>query len=235
MPTESRSSASVVLVHGAFADGSSWNKVIPLLLARGVRVTSVQNPLTSLGDDVAFARRALDAQEGPVVLVGHSWGGSVITVAGEHEKVRALVYVAAFAPDAGETSLDLGKRFPATPGREGRLETPDGFQRLTEASIRANFVPDIDPAEAALVAVTQGWTNKACFGETIAAAAWKTRRSWYVIATQDRMVHPDAQRASAERIGATRTEVESGHVPMLSRPGVVADVILDAVATVSGQ
>lgn len=233
MAQDSRKTPSVVLVHGAFADGSSWRRVIPRLQARGLDVTAVQNPLTSLGDDVAFARRVLDAHAGPVVLVGHSWGGAVITVAGEHDAVKALVYVAAFAPDVGETSLDFGKRFPPMPGREGRLETSDGFQRLTSASIRANFVPDLDAHAADVVCATQGWTRKANFAERIEAAAWKSRPSWYVIATEDRMLHPDAQRAAAERIGARRTEVASGHVPMLSQPDAVASVILAAVEAVS--
>lgn len=237
MMQESTTSAAsvprVVLVHGAFADGSSWHKVIPRLRARGVDVVAVQNPLTSLADDVAFARRAIDAQPGPVVLVGHSWAGTVITVAGEHDQVKALVYVAAFAPDVGESSIDQGKPFPPPPGREGRLETADGYQRLTTASMRANFAPDLDPAEADVLAVTQGWIRKANFEETVAAAAWKSRPSWYVLARDDRMVHPDAQRAAATRIGATLTEVDSSHVPMLSRPDAVAAAILSAVDAVA--
>jgi pimeloyl-ACP methyl ester carboxylesterase len=222
------SRAAVVLVHGAFADGSSWHKVIPLLQAAGLDVVAVQNPLTSLADDVAFARRAIDAQRGPVVLVGHSWGGSVISEAGEHDRVKALVYVAAFAPEAGEASSDLGKRFPATPGKEGRITSPDGFQTLSPEAVRDNFAQDLPEDEANLIAITQGAVRADNFGEPLTRAAWRSKPSWYVVAAQDRMIHPDAQRAFARRAGATTTELPSSHVPMLSKPREVADVIIAA-------
>lgn len=219
---------SVVLVHGAFADGSSWRKVIPLLQAAGLKVAAVQNPLTSLAEDVEFTRRIIDLQPGPVVLVGHSWGGSVITQAGDHPKVKALVYVAAFAPQAGEAGVDLVKTFPPMPGKEGRITTPDGFQMLTPESVRDNFAQDLDPDESNLIAVTQGAVRASAFEEKVSVAAWSTKPSWYIVSAEDRMINPDAQRASAQRIGATTTTLAASHVPMLSQPERVAEVILAA-------
>jgi pimeloyl-ACP methyl ester carboxylesterase len=223
---------SVVLVHGAFADGSSWRKVIPLLQAAGLGVAAVQNPLTSLADDVEFTRRIIDAQPGSVVLVGHSWGGSVITQAGDHPRVRALVYVAAFAPLAGESGVDLVKTFPAMPGKEGRISTPDGFQLLTPDSVRENFAQDLDMEEAKLVAATQGAIRASAFEEQVSAAPWREKPSWYIVAAADRMINPDAQRALAERIGATTVTLQTSHVPMLSQPRQVAEVILAAARAV---
>lgn len=220
--------ATVVLVHGAFADGSSWRKVIPLLQAAGLRVAAVQNPLTSLAEDVAFTRRLIDVQPGAVVLVGHSWGGSVITEAGDHPKVQALVYVAAFAPAAGEASIDLPKTFPAMPGKEGRIKTEDGFQLLTPESVRDHFAQDLSAEEANLIAVTQGAVRAAAFEERLGTAAWTGKPSWYVVSDRDRMINPEAQRALAQRIGATVTTLATSHVPMLSQPERVAEVILAA-------
>jgi pimeloyl-ACP methyl ester carboxylesterase len=220
--------ATVVLVHGAFADGSSWRKVIPLLQAAGLRVAAVQNPLTSLAEDVAFTRRLIDAQPGAVVLVGHSWGGSVITQAGDHPKVEALVYVAAFAPAQGESSIDLPKTFPAMPGKDGRIKTEDGFQLLTPESVRDNFAQDLSAEEANLIAVTQGAVRAAAFEEPLTTAAWTSKPSWYVVSDLDRMINPEAQRALAQRIGATTTTLATSHVPMLSQPEQVAEVILAA-------
>lgn len=222
---------SVVLVHGAFADGSSWRKVIPLLQAAGLKVAAVQNPLTSLADDVEFTRRIIDQQPGPVVLVGHSWGGSVITQAGDHPRVKALVYVAAFAPQAGESGVDLVKTFPPMPGKEGRITTPDGFQLLTPESVRDNFAQDLDADEANLIAVTQGAVRAAAFEEKVSVAAWSTKPSWYIVSAEDRMINPDAQRALAQRIGATTFTLPTSHVPILSQPERVAEVIVTAART----
>jgi len=219
---------TVVLVHGAFADGSSWRKVIPLLQAAGLNVVAVQNPLTSLAEDVHFTRRVLDAQRGPVVLVGHSWGGSVITQVGDHDQVKALVYVAAFAPAIGESSVDLVKTFPPTPGKEGRIATPDGYQTLSPQSVRDNFAQDVTAEEANLIAITQGAVRAANFEEKLSVAAWSNKPSWYIVAADDRMIHPDAQRALATRIRAATTTLASSHVPMVSKPREVADVIIAA-------
>lgn len=220
---------TVVLVHGAFADGSSWNKVIPLLQDKGYKVVAVQNPLTSLAEDVAFANRVVDAQTGPVVLVGHSWGGTVITQAGGNDRVKALVYVAALAPSVGEGSLDGVKAFPASPGLANPIATPDGFLKLATANVRADFAQDVTPAEANLIDVTQGAVSGKAFEEKVTAAAWTTKPSWYIVATKDRMINPDAQRSLAKKIKATTTELPTSHVPMVSAPADVVKVI-DAAA-----
>lgn len=222
---------TVVLVHGAFADGSSWSKVIPLLQADGLNVVAVQNPLTSLSDDAAFATRVIDAQTGPVVLVGHSWGGSVITQAGDHDKVRALVYVAAFAPKVGETTLDGVKAFPPAPGLANPIATADGFLTLSADTVAKDFAQDVSPEEANLIATTQGAVRGANFEEKLTVAAWTSKPSWYIVAVNDRMIQPDAQRALAARINATTTTLDASHVPMLSQPQQVADVIIAAART----
>lgn len=223
---------TAVLVHGAFADGSSWHKIIPLLQAKGLKVVAVQNPLTSLAEDVRFTQRVIDAQNGPVVLVGHSWGGSVITQAGASDKVQALVYVAAFAPSAGETSLDGVKGFPASPGLASPIATPDGFLTLASENVRNDFAQDVTAEEANLITTTQGAVRGANFEEKLTAAAWTSKPSWYIVAGEDRMIHPDAQRALAGKIKATTTTLPTSHVPMLSRPQEVADVILAAAKAI---
>lgn len=219
---------TVVLVHGAFADGSSWSKVIPLLQAKGFKVVAVQNPLTSLADDVAFTNRVIDAQSGPVVLVGHSWGGTVITQAGNNGKVKALVYVAAFAPSVDETSLDGVKSFPASPGLAHPIATADGFLTLSADSVRKDFAQDVTAAQANLIATTQGAVRGKNFEEKVTSAAWASRPSWYIVASNDRMIQPDAERAYAKKIKATTTSLATSHVPMVSRPQEVADVIAAA-------
>ena len=226
------SGVTVVLVHGAFADGSSWSKVIPMLQAKGLKVFAVQNPLTSLAEDVAFTNRIINAQSGPVVLVGHSWGGSVISQAGVNEKVKALVYVAAFAPSVGESSLDGVKGFPASPGLAAPIATPDGFLTLSEKAIRNDFAQDVSARDANLIAYTQGAVRGANFDEKLTAAAWTSKPSWYIVAANDRMIHPDAERALARKIKATTTTLPTSHVPMVSQPRKVADVILAAAHSI---
>lgn len=219
---------TAVLVHGAFADGSSWQKVIPLLQKQGLNVVAVQNPLTSLKDDVAFAKRAIDAQPGPVVLVGHSWGGSVITQAGANPKVKALVYVAAFAPSQGETSVDGIKAFPPAPGLANEKPDANGFLSLSRDTVEKYFAQDVTKSEANLIYTTQGAVQVAGFEEKITVAAWENRPSYYIVAEQDLMIQPDAQRALAKKIDAKVTSLNAGHVPMLSKPNEVAAVIVDA-------
>ncbi len=221
---------TVVLVHGAFADGSSWEKVIPLLQAKGLRVVAVQNPLTSLADDVAAAKRVIAAQPGPVVLVGHSWGGTVITEAGTDEKVAALVYVAAFAPDVGQTTNDLGKNAPPPPGSTTQRPDSSGFVYLTPEGVAKNFAQDLPASESKVMAVTQGPIAGKSFDEKVAHAAWKTKPSWFVVAENDRMIQPDLERAMAKKINAKVTSLPTSHVPMLSRPNEVAAVILAAAS-----
>jgi pimeloyl-ACP methyl ester carboxylesterase len=229
-PRTTASTPTVVLVHGAFADGSSWNEVIPLLQAKGLKVVAVQNPLTSLADDVAFANRAIDAQTGPVVLVGHSWGGSVITQAGVNDKVKALVYVAAFAPSVGQTSLDGVKDFKPAPGLAHPIADAQGFLTLPAETVANDFAQDLSPQQTNLIATTQGAVRGANFAEPLTAAAWQSKPSYYIVAEQDRMIQPDAQRAFAKKIKAHVTTLASSHVPMLSKPQEVAEVIAAAAA-----
>lgn len=224
---------NIVLVHGAFADGSSWNKIIPILEAKGYNVIAIQNPLSSLADDAAAAKRVLDSVTGPVVLVGHSWGGTVITQAGTHDKVKALVYVAAFAPGDGQSSVDTGKGFPTPPGITKLTPYSDGFVYLPTDAVAQDFVPDAAPAEKKLIAATQGPIRGKNFEEKISTAAWKTKPSFYIVATADRMIDPGQERAMAKAINATTTELKTGHVPMVSAPKAVADVIIAAARKVS--
>ncbi|GGY97408.1 alpha/beta fold hydrolase [Pseudoduganella plicata] len=221
---------SVVIVHGAFADGSDWARVIPLLQAKGVKVTAVQNPLTSLADDVAATRRAIDSQPGKVVLVGHSWGGTVITEAGQHDKVGSLVYVAAFAPEAGKSTAETGEGYPAAPGSKRFVADREGYLTLPEAAMREDFAQDVPAVQAAVMTATQGPIQSKAFADKVTVAAWKTRASWFIVSNRDRMIDPGLQRAMAKKIGARTTELAASHVPQQSRPADVAKVILDAVA-----
>jgi pimeloyl-ACP methyl ester carboxylesterase len=223
---------TVVLVHGAFADGSSWSKFIPLLEARGLHVISVQNPLTSLGDDAAAARRAIELAPGPVILVGHSWGGSVITQAGNHDKVKALVYIAAFAPSEGESVVDLGKPYPSPPGFAHIRPDSGGFLWLTPEGISKHFAQDVSKAQAKLLIATQGPIFAKAFEEKATVAAWKTKLSWYFVAEKDRMIQPELQVAMATKIKATVSKAPTSHTPFLSKPNLVAAAILAAAASV---
>jgi len=219
---------TVVLVHGAFADGSSWDKVIPLLQAKGLKVVAVQNPLTSLADDVAAVKRVIDAQTGPVILVGHSWGGTVITEAGSHDKVAALVFVAAFAPDVGESTADLGKNGPPPPGAATIKPDSAGFLYLTPEGVAENFAQDLPAAQTKLMAVTQGPIFAKAFEDKVTSAAWKNKPSWYIVAEKDRMIQPALERAMAMKINAKTTALPTSHVPMQSQPKEVAAVIIAA-------
>ncbi|HEY9065654.1 MAG TPA: alpha/beta hydrolase [Burkholderiaceae bacterium] len=221
---------SVVLVHGAFADGSDWSQVIERLLARGVHVTAVQNPLSSLEDDVAATQRAIARQPGKVVLVGHSWGGTVITQAGIHDKVAALVYVAAFAPDAGQTTAELGKKYPAPIGFSYLSKDPAGFLALSDEGVRRHFAQDLPASRTAVMAATQGPIQAAAFDQPVSEAAWKSRPSWYVLTEDDHMIPPAQQRDMAARIGARVTTLRTSHVPQEVHPDRVTAVILDALS-----
>lgn len=219
---------NIVLVHGAFADGSSWGNVIPILQAEGYNVVAVQNPLTSLADDVAATRRAIAAADGPVILAGHSWGGAVITEAGNDPKVVGLVYVAAFGPDAGETLTGLGKGQPPTPALQRLIVDKEGFGRLSDEAVLKFFVQDLPRAQAQVIAATQGPTHVSLFDTKITNAAWHDRPSWYVVAKRDGTISPDAERFFAQRMHAATTELDSDHVAMLSKPKDVAAVIVTA-------
>lgn len=226
---QSTAKPSVVIVHGAFADGSDWAKVIPLLQAKGVNVVAVQNPLTSLEDDVAATKRALDLQPGKVVLVGHSWGGVVITQAGDDPKVSSLVYVAALAPDAGQSGGELGKAFPPAPGFAHISADSAGFLRMTPDGIAQHFAQDLPAKTTAVMAATQGPVNGKAFEQKVTVAAWKTKPSWFIVANNDHMIQPDQQVAMARTIGSKVTVLQTSHVPQQSQPARVAAVILDAV------
>jgi pimeloyl-ACP methyl ester carboxylesterase len=225
---QEKAQKTVVLIHGAFADGSSWDKVIPLLQARSLKVVAVQNPLTSLADDVAAAKRVIDAQPGPVILVGHSWGGTVITEAGSNDKVAALVFVAAFAPDVGESTADLGKNGPPPPGSASIKPDSAGFLYLTPEGVARDFAQDLPAAQTKLMAVTQGPIFSKAFEDKVTNAAWKNKPSWFIVAKNDRMIQPALEYAMAKKINAKITALPTSHVPMQSRPKDVAAVIIAA-------
>jgi len=219
---------NVVLVHGAWADGSSWAKVIPLLEERGLHVVAVQNPLSGLADDVAATKRIIDAQDGPVVLVGHSYGGAVISEAGNNPKVARLVFVAAFGPDTGESLGTTAKDFaPAPVGPEVR-PIEDNFLVLTKKGVAEDFAQDLSSAEHQVLFATQGPTSGAAFGATVSDAAWHHKPSFYVVAEKDRMINPDYERFAAKRMGAKTLVLPTSHVPMLSRPKELAKFIAEA-------
>ena len=230
-----RNVRNIVLVHGAWADGSSWAKVIPILEKAGLNAVAVQNPLTSFDEDVAATKRAIAAQDGPVILVGHSWGGVVITEAGGDAKVAGLAYVAAFAPDVGEKVGELGKDFPPPPGAAELRPGADGYLTLTTKGLMEYFAPDLPMPQRKLVLATQGATNSAVFGAAVTNAAWKTKPSWYVVAANDKMIQPDLERKTAKAINAKTITVSSSHVAMLSRPSEVAKLIIEASRTASAK
>jgi pimeloyl-ACP methyl ester carboxylesterase len=219
---------SIVFVHGAFADGSSWAKVIPILQMKGYNVTAVQNPLTSFVDDVAATKRALDLQPGTVVLVGHSWGGVVITEAGMDPKVIGLVYVAAFAPDVGEVVGDIAKTYPPPPAFAAPIVDKSGFMTLPTDAFVKHFASDLPATEARVLAAAQGPILAAAFGTQVSKAAWKTKPSWYIVAKLDEAIAPDEERFFAKRMNAATTELNTSHLPMLSKPADVAAIIMKA-------
>jgi pimeloyl-ACP methyl ester carboxylesterase len=221
---------NIVLVHGGFVDGSGWEGVHRILTARGYNVTIVQNPTTSLDDDVAVTRRAIAAQNGPVLLVGHSYGGVVITEAGNDPKVKALAYIAAFAPDAGESVSALIANPPPGAPVPPILPPQDGFLFLDRDKFAASFAADVDPEEAAFMADSQvPWGVEALAGE-VTEPAWKTRPSWYLVATDDHMIPPPAQHFMAGRAGAEVSETAGSHAVYVSKPEAVARILERAAA-----
>jgi pimeloyl-ACP methyl ester carboxylesterase len=220
---------TVLLIHGAWADGSSWSKLIPLLEAKGLHVVAVQIPLTSFADDVAATQRAIALEDGPLLLVGHSYGGAVITEAGNDPKVAGLVYVSAVAPDQGESALGLISSIPTPIGSELRPDK-SGFLKLTPKGIAEDFAQDLSAKEIEVLTATQVPTSAAAMKGEITVPAWKSKPSWYIIASNDRAISPDLEAAQAKKIGATTTTVASSHVIMLAQPAKVASVILDAAS-----
>jgi pimeloyl-ACP methyl ester carboxylesterase len=229
MPASSDPAAkNVVLVHGGFVDGSGWEGVYQALRQQGFTVSIVQNPTTSLLDDAKATRRVVAAQDGRVVLVGHSYGGAVITEAGNDPKVVGLVYIAAFAPDAGESVSALIKNPPPGAPVPPILPPQEGYLLLDKAKFHASFAGDVDPERAAFMADAQvPWGVEALSG-TISEAAWKAKPSWYLVATDDRMIPPDAQRFMSQRAGATVVEVGGSHAIYVSQPAAVAAIIAEA-------
>jgi len=228
MMSESAQSKNVVLVHGGFVDGSGWQGVYDLLSSEGHRVSIVQNPTLSLDGDVAATHQVLDALDGPAILVGHSYGGVVITEAGNHEKVSGLVYIAAFAPDKGESVSSLIADPPPGAPVPPILPPRDGFLFLDRDKFAASFAADVPADLAAFMADSQvPWGVDALNGAA-SRPAWRTKPSWYLVATDDRMIPPPAQRAMSERIGATTVEVPGSHSVYLSQPDAVADLIRQA-------
>jgi pimeloyl-ACP methyl ester carboxylesterase len=224
---------NVVLVHGAFADGSSWDKVIPLLEARGLHVVAVQNPLSSLKADVDAARRVIDQQQGPVVLVGHSWGGAVITEAGNDDKVNALVYVAAFAPDNGQSINDMIKGLPAPSWASELQKDSAGYLTLSTKAVLNDFAQDLPVPQRRLIAATQGPLNAASFDDKVSTAAWRNKPTSFVIPGQDHMIDPRLQAAEAQAAHASVTHVNgSSHVVMISQPQAVANAIIEAASKI---
>ncbi|GAB4043166.1 alpha/beta fold hydrolase [Spirosoma jeollabukense] len=232
---QSKAVKNIVLVHGAFADGSSWTKIIPLLEAKGYKVTAIQNPLTSLKEDVAAAKRAIALQDGPVLLVGHSWGGVVISEAGTDSKVAGLVYIAAFAPDNGESLNDIAKTASPAPGNQEVRADAFGYLSLTPKGIYEDFAQDLPIAERKLILATQGQWAGFTTDEKVSNAAWRIKPSWYVVASQDRMINPDLERMLAKKIKAKTLEINASHVPMVSQPKKVASFIMEAASNISTQ
>lgn len=229
----SQSKPTIILVHGAYADGSSWNKVIPILQKEGYPVIAVQNPLTSLDADVASVERVLSEVNGNVILVAHSWGGAVITQAGNNEKVKALVYVAAYAPDQGQSVDSINREaydIRKLPNNRTKLLSvnTNGYLRLKEETIIAHFAQDLPIAEAKILAAVQGCFNVATVRGIITTPAWKTRPSFYVVADNDHIISPVLEAEMAKKIGAKVYHFPTSHVAMLARPVDVATVILTA-------
>jgi pimeloyl-ACP methyl ester carboxylesterase len=219
---------NIVLVHGGLVDGSGWEAVYNVLKKDGYTVTIVQNPTISLADDVAVTKRAIAAQNGPVILVGHSYGGAVITEAGNDPKVAGLVYVAAFALDKGEFVSALIKDPPPGAPAPPILPPVDGFLLLDKAKFPASFAGDVSPEKAEFMADSQVPWGVDALGGTISEAAWKAKPTWYLLTTEDRMLPPDTQRLMSKRAGATVVEVKSSHAVYVSHPQAVADIIEEA-------
>jgi len=219
---------NVVLVHGAFADGSGWKNLYNILVAKGYHVTAVQNPLSSLEADVAATNEALDQQDGPTILVGHSWGGEVITQAGVHPKVAALVYVAAFMPDNGESALKWITSAPPAPESGILPPTDKGIVYYDRAKFHAGFAADIPKAEADFMAASQGAFYGSAFGTPVTNVAWKEKPAYAIVATEDKAIVPSIQREMYKRANAKVTEIKGSHVVFISQPQAVAKVIIAA-------
>ena len=218
--------ANIVLVHGAFADGSGWKNVADILIAAGYKVSVVQHPDSDLGEDVRATRRILDMQDGPVILVGHSYGGTIISEAGNHPKVKALVYVAAFAPDSAEDPKALRAARP--PVTTNVVQVGDGFIIRNPDSFAADFAADLPKDVSRFMAISQVPTSTKALTSPITTAAWRSKPSWYVVATEDRIINPELQRYMAQRAGSKTVEIKGSHSVFIAQPAAVAKVIQEA-------
>jgi pimeloyl-ACP methyl ester carboxylesterase len=225
-----RSIKHVVLVHGAFADGSGWEPVFNILKKDGYSVAVVQHPETSYAEDLKFTKAVIDQQPGPVVLVGHSYGGAVITEAGNHPKVAALVYIAAFGLDVGESCASIEQGL--SPATNGIKATPDNYFYIDQAVFHADFAADLPEDQAAFMATSQVLISADSFTSPVETPAWKSKPSWYMVATEDRSINPDQERMMAKRMKATTVEVKSSHVAYMSHPKETAKLIEDAATSV---
>jgi pimeloyl-ACP methyl ester carboxylesterase len=226
--SNSKGIKNIVLVHGAFADGSCWAKVIAQLQAKEYNVIAVQNPLTSLADDVAAAKRGIAQMEAPILLVAHSYGGMVISEAGNDPKVAGLLYVSALVPEAGQNANDVNAAMPTTGvEKEFRVST-DGFLFLSEKAVNENFAPDTTPAERKLIYATQVPLAASAGDEKVFQPAWKTKPTWFIVSAQDKVINPDLERYKAKLMKATTLELNSSHVPMISQADKVTDFIIRA-------
>ncbi len=231
-PARAEPVKNVVIVHGAFADGSGWRRVADILGKHGYEVSVVQEPLTSLADDVAATNRLLDMQHGPTLLVGHSYGGVVITEAGNAPNVAGLVYIAAFIPDKGESALGLLSQMPAA-NNDARA-TKDDFLYIVPAAFPADFAADVPPAQANFMARSQPMLAKGAGAAPVTTAAWHQKKSWALVATRDRNINPDLERSMAKRAGSETTEIPASHAVYVSKPIEVARLI-ERAAKASGQ
>jgi pimeloyl-ACP methyl ester carboxylesterase len=216
---------NIVLVHGAFADGSSWTKVISLLQTMGYNAVAVQNPMTSLADEVAFTKRIIGLQDGPVLLVGHSWGGAVITQAGDDPKVVGLMYVTAYAPEVGESANDASRPYGWTEGQKQIRGSSDGFVTMSLEGMMEDIAEGLPIEERMLAFAVQGQSYGPMFDEKLTLAAWKNKPTWAVISTRDRMLPPAMEEASARRMGAVTTTISTCHMSILEEPKTVAAMI----------
>lgn len=221
---------NVVLVHGAFADGSGWQPVFQLLTRQGYSVAIVQHPETSYAEDVKFTKAVIDQQSGPVVLVGHSYGGSIITEAGNHPKVAALVYISAFGLDEGESCATIEQAVP--PATTAIKATPDNYLYIDPPSFHADFAADLPEAQAAFMAASQVLISADSFTHKVTNPAWKHKPSWYMVATEDRSINPEQERMMAKRMRAKTVEVKSSHVAYMSHPNETAKLIQEAASSV---
>jgi pimeloyl-ACP methyl ester carboxylesterase len=219
---------NIVLVHGAFADGSSWSKVIPILEQMGYNAVAVQNPLLSLADEVAFTKRIIGLQDGPVILVGHSWGGAVITEAGDDSKVAGLVYVTAYAPEAGQSANDASGTFGWTEGQKQIRVDSEKFATVTSEGMLERIAEGLPLADRKVFFAVQGQSYGPMFDEKLTVAAWKTKPTWAVISTKDQMLPPAMELASSKTIGAVTTTISTCHMSILEAPDIVAAVIDEA-------